>query len=130
MDSGVLQPAESDSMDSVELLYQPIAEQTRDKQGVWHTSPTDVEVSGNTFVSAILLLKKIRGGVGAKHDETTLTYDQFDAALENLKTVFQHNFLLNKKLAHDLRQKSADSDAFIRKEKKQINNDFRGAFFV
>ena len=47
-------PDSDDAHLTVELLYQPIAEQTRDKHGVVHTSPIDVDVSGQTFVSAIL----------------------------------------------------------------------------
>ena len=43
-----------DALSTVELLYQPIAEQTRDKHGVVHTSPIDVDVSGNTFVLSLI----------------------------------------------------------------------------
>ena len=115
---------------TVELLYQPIAEQTRDKHGVVHTSPIDVDVSGQTFVSAILLLKKIRADVGAEEEEETLTSDQFERALQNLKTIFEDHFLLNRKLAWDLRRKKDESSALTREEEKKINIEFRGAFAV
>ena len=95
-----------------------------------HTSPIDVDVSGNTFVSAILLLKKIRADVGAKTDGKTLTNVQFEEGLEILKTTFETNFLLNRKLADDLRRKKDDPSALTREEKKQINTEFRGAFSV
>ena len=123
-------PDSDDAHLTVELLYQPIAEQTRDKHGVVHTSPIDVDVSGKTFVSAILLLKKIRADVGAKQDETTLTGDQFETALQNLKTIFENHFLLNRKLAWDLQRKKDESSALSREEKKQIITEFRGAFSV
>ena len=128
--AGSTLPDSDDAHLTVELLYQPIAEQTRDKHGVVHTSPIDVDVSGNTFVSAILLLKKIRAEVGAKKDGTTLTIVQFETALQNLKTIFENHFLLNRKLRDDLRRKKADPDALTRQEKKLINTEFRGAFSV
>ena len=126
--AGSILPDGDDAHLTVDLLYQPIAEQTRDKQGVLHTGPIDVDVSGNTFVSAILLLKKIRANVDVKEDETTLTGDQFDKALQNLKTIFENHFLLNTRLAYDLRRKGEDPSALTREEKKQINTNFRGAF--
>ena len=95
-----------------------------------HTSPIDVDVSGNTFVSAILLLKKIRAEVGAKKDGTTLTTVQFETALQNLKTIFENHFLLNRKLAWDLQRNKDESRALSREEKKQIITEFRGAFSV
>ena len=76
------------------------------------------------------MLKKIRADVGAKQDETTLTGEQFETALQNLKTIFEDNFLYNKDLAHDLHRKRTDPKAFSRKEKKQINDDFRETFFA
>ena len=101
-------PDSDDAHHTVELLYQPIAEQTCDEHGVVHTSAIDVDVSGNTFVSAILLLQKMRADVGAKKDGKTLTTVQFEEALQNLKTIFEDHFLLNKKLACDLRLKRDD----------------------
>ena len=123
-------PDSDDAHHTVELLYQPIAEQTCDEHGVVHTSAIDVDVSGNTFVCAILLLKKIRADVGAKTDGKTLTNVQFEEGLQNLKTIFETNFLLNRKLADDLRRKKDDPSALTREEKKQINTEFRGAFSV
>ena len=128
--AGTTLPDSHDAHLTVELLYQPIAEQALDKQGILHTSPIDVDVSGKTFVSAILLLKKIRADVGAKQDETTLTRDQFETALLNLKTIFENHFMHNKDIAHDLHRRREDPSALTRKEKKQINTDFRGAFSV
>ena len=66
--------------------------------------------------------------MGAKQDETTLTGDQFETALQNLKTIFENHFLLNRRLAYDLHWRKADSSTFTRAQKKQINTDFRGAF--
>ena len=123
--AGSTLPDSDDAHLTVELLYQPIAEQTRDEHGVVHTSPIDVDVSGNTFVSAILLLKKIRADVGAKQDDTTLTGDQFDTALQTLKTIFENHFLLNRKLAYDLHRKKDEPSALTRDEKKQINTCVR-----
>ena len=80
--AGATLPDSDDAHLTVELLYQPIAEQAPDKQGLVHTSSIDVDVSGKTFVCVILLLKKIRADVGAKQDETTLTGDQFETALQ------------------------------------------------
>ena len=117
--AGSTLPDSDDAHHTVALLYQPIAEKSRDKQGLLHTGPIDIDVSGNTFVSAILLLKKIRADVGAKQDETTLTGDQFETALQNLKTIFENHFLLNTKLAYDLRRKTADSSALTRQEKNK-----------
>ena len=68
--------------------------------------------------------------MGAKEDEITLTCDQFETALQNLKTIFQNHFMINTRLKDDMHQKSVDPDAFSRQEKKQINSDFRGAFVV
>ena len=123
-------PDSDDAHHIVEQLYQPIAEQTCDEHGVVHTSAIDVDVSGNTFVSAILLLKKIRADVGAKTDGKTLTYVQFEEGLEILKTTFEANFLLNRQLACDLQRKRDDPSALTRKEKTHINTEFRGAFSV
>ena len=85
-------PDSDDAHLTLELLYQPIAKQTRDKHGVVHTSAIDIDLSCNTFVSAILLLKKIRADVGAEKDAVTLTSVQFETALHNLKTIFEHYF--------------------------------------
>ena len=123
-------PNSDDAHHIVELLYQPIAEQTRDEHGVVHTSAIDVDVSGNTFVSAILLLKKIRADVGAKEDEEKLTSNQFESAVQILKTIFECHFLFNRKLKDDLRRKKYETSALTREEEKKINIEFRGAFAV
>ena len=129
--AGSTLPDSDDAHLTVGLLYQPIAEQTCDKHGVVHTSPIDVDVSGQMFISAILLLKKIRADVGAKEDGKKLTSDQFESALQNLKTIFEDHFLLNRKLACDLRRKKDDQfSALTHTEKKQITIEFREAFAV
>ena len=64
--AGSILPDSDDAHLTVEALYQPIAEQAHDKQGVLHTSPIDADVSGKTFVSAILLLKQIRDGFATR----------------------------------------------------------------
>ena len=121
-------PNSEDARRTVELLYQPVAEQTRDEQGVVHTNPIDVDVSRNTFVCTIVLLRKLRADAGVGVDDKTLSNFEFELALQKLKDIFEHNFLLNKKLACGLRLKREDSSALTRLEKKRINTDFRGAF--
>ena len=49
----------------------------------------DVAASGNTVVSAILLLKKIRADVGAKVEGTTLTEAQFEAGWDKVKAFWR-----------------------------------------
>ena len=126
--AGTTLPDSDDAHLTVELLYQPIAEQWHDKHGVVHTSPIDVDVSGQTFVSAILLLKKIRADVGAEEEEETLTSDQFERALQNLKTIFEERFMVNRDIARNLQRKRANPKALSRTVKKQIQAAFRGAF--
>ena len=123
-------PDSDDAHLTVDLLYQPFAEKTRDKHDRVHTGPIDVDVSGNTFVSTILLLQKIRAHVGVTEDEKTLTDNEFEEALQKLKEIFEDHFLLNRKLAYDLRRKKDEPSALTRDEKKQIRDDFRGAFSV
>ena len=113
---------------TVDLLYQPIAEQWRDEHGVLHTMPIDVDISGQTFVNAILMLKRIRADMGAAEEEETLAPNQFEKALQKLKTIFEENFLRNQTLACDLRRQKDDPSALTRAEKKQITTAFRGAF--
>ena len=50
--------------------------------------------------------------------------------MQNLKTIFETNFLLNRKLACDLQRKRDDPSALTRKEKTHISTEFRGAFSV
>ena len=129
--AGSTLPDSDDAHLTVGLLYQPIAEQTCDKHGVVHTSPIDVDLSGQMFISAILLLKKIRADVGAKEDGKKLTSDQFEEALQKLKALFEERFLRNRKLACDLRRKKDDQfSALTHTEKKQITIEFREAFAV
>ena len=113
---------------TVDMLYQPIATQTRDEQGLVHNGPIDVDVSANTFVCALALFKQIRADVGAEADMTTLNHEHFEIALDKLKTIFEYNFLLNKRLADDLRAKREETRDFSRAEKSHMNKEFREAF--
>ena len=61
-------PDNEDAHLIVELLYQPFAEQTQDEQGVWHTKPIDAKLSGNLFVSAMLLLRSLIIDVGVAEE--------------------------------------------------------------
>ena len=126
--AGTPLPDSDDAHLTVELLYQPIAEQALDNQGHLHTSPIDVDLSSNTFVCFIFLLQQIRFKIGVREDKTTLTNEQFDAALQKLKEIFEDNFLSNKDIAHILQQKKADPKSLTRKEKSKLNASFRGAF--
>ena len=126
--AGATLPDSDDAHLTVELLYQLIAEQKLDKQGLLHISPIDLMSQATRLSELYCCSKKIRADVGAKQDEITLTGDQFETALENLKRIFEDHFLHNKDLAHDLHRKRTDPKALSRKEKKQINDDFRGAF--
>ena len=121
--------ADSDDVHlTVNMLYQPIAEQALDNQGHLHTSPIDVDLSSNTFVCFILLLRKMRSEIGIMEDNTTLTNEEFDAALQGLKEIFADKFLSNNDIAHMLHQKEANPELFNRQEKNKLNADVRGAF--
>ena len=57
-------PDSDDAHLIVELMYQPVVEQRCDEQGVWHTLPIHVELSGSMLVRTILLLEKLRADAG------------------------------------------------------------------
>ena len=119
--SGLTLPDSDDAHLTVDLLYQTIASEKRS---------IEVDVAGKTFASAIQLLKMLRAAVGAAKYGTTLTEEQFDTALQKLKTIFVDNFLHNERLAADLRLKTSDPDAFSRQGKSNLKSDRRGAFFA
>ena len=108
------------------LLYQPVAEQVRDKEGVLHTLPTDVEVSERTFIAAVNLLRKIRADIGVRADGTTLSKSQFPKAFQRLKRVFKEHFVISEKLQVLLRTEKCRQ--LNSREKKKFAGRFRGAF--
>ena len=113
---------------TVRKLYQPIAPRTIDADGVYHTEPIDIQLSCDTFVGAILLLKKLRADVGVPEDGVTLSKAQFAQAWKELNLIFRNHFMLNEELAADVRAKATDPGSLSRDEKARINHESRGAF--
>ena len=127
-------PDSDDARLTVELLYQPVIEQFPDEKGVWHTKPTNVDISGNTFVCAILLLKKLRTQEGTEEnpvvDNQTLTEDQFESAWKKLRDIFETYFVLNTSLALRCSQMKTNPSSLTGKAKDAIRHNTRGALRV
>ena len=122
-------PDSQDAHLTVELLHQPIGEQTQDERGVRHAKPVDVEVSGSLYVSAIVLLKNFRKDVGVSEDGTRLIDNQFEKALENSKAIFREHFLHNTSLKLSLPRKELEEPtAFTRAKKRHVHEHSRGIF--